>query len=417
MDIFWLSTGVWKYLSIPAVSALVGYVTNVVALKMMFYPLKFRGVCRPYLGWQGIVPRKASKMTGVAVDTLTESLIDEDEIFSRIDPDDLSAVLEGPMRRETGRIAEDIMREQHPALWQRLPTAVRDEIKRRLRARSEHIVAAVNADMRANLRYLFDLDGLIVKALVREKSLLNEMFLKTGHREFRFIERSGAVLGGLFGLIQMGIWLAFDGWWLLPVFGLIVGFATNWLALKMIFAPRRAVAVGPWRVQGLFFRRQREVAEDYGRLVAERVLTPRALVDEIVAGPYADKLNAIVAHEVSEAIDHALARMRPLIGWALGEADYERIKWRAGEETVARMPGILADAEPYFQRTLRIRETLTERLSALEPRAFEAMLRPAFEEDEWILVAVGAALGLAVGWFQLIVVFSETFVARFGVLF
>ena len=417
MDAFWFSATVWKYISIPVFSALVGYVTNVVALKMMFYPLEFRGICRPYLGWQGIVPRKASKMTGVAVDTLTDSLIDEDEIFGRIDADALSAVLEGPMRRETGLIAEQIMQEQHPALWARLPTAVRDEIKRRLRARATHIVAAVNADMRANLSYLFDLDGMIVKSLVRDKSLLNDIFLQTGHREFKFIARSGLVLGGLFGLIQMLIWLAFDGWWLLPVFGLIVGFATNWLALKMIFAPRRPVRIGPWRVQGMFFRRQNEVAEDYGRLVAERVLTPRALVDEILYGPYADKLNAIVRHEVATAVDEALSRMRPLIGWALGEADYAALKTRAGEETVARMPRVLADAEPYFQRALRIRETLTERLTALNPRAFEAMLRPAFEEDEWILVAVGAALGLAVGWFQLVVVFSDVFVARFGALF
>lgn len=42
------------------------------------------------------------------------------------------------------------------------------------------------------------------------------------------------------------------------------------------------------------------------------------------------------------------------------------------------------------------------------------MLRPAFEENEWILIAVGAALGLVVGWFQLIMLFSGVFIERFG---
>jgi hypothetical protein len=34
------------------------------------------------------------------------------------------------------------------------------------------------------------------------------------------------------------------------------------------------------------------------------------------------------------------------------------------------------------------------------------MLRPAFEQDEWILIAVGAFLGFLVGVFQLLVMFS-----------
>ncbi|RJS91954.1 DUF445 domain-containing protein [Salinisphaera sp. Q1T1-3] len=417
MDLGWLGGDVWRYASLPVISAVVGYATNLVALRMMFYPIEFRGVLRPYLGWQGIVPRKASKMTGVAVDTLTDALINEHEIFSRIDSEEIGAVLDGPMRREIDAMAESIMMRHHPWLWSHLPSVVKARIKHRLKVRTGRIVAAVNHDMRANLTYLFDLDGMIVRALVREKELLNQIFLQTGHAEFVFIARSGLVFGFMFGLVQMAAWLVWHGWWLLPLFGLLVGWATNWLALKMIFSPRRARRIGPWRIQGLFFRRQSEVAEDYGRLVAERVLTPGALIEELLHGPYADKLHAMVRAEVDQAIDEALAVSRPGVGWTLGALDYEQIKAEAEAETIARMPDVVANAEPYLRRVLRIRETLTERLRGLTPHQFEAMLRPAFEEDEWILVAVGAALGMAVGWFQLIVVFYDVFAERFGALF
>ena len=36
----------------------------------------------------------------------------------------------------------------------------------------------------------------------------------------------------------MALWIFFQAWWLLPLFGLLVGWATNWLALKMIFNPK-----------------------------------------------------------------------------------------------------------------------------------------------------------------------------------
>jgi hypothetical protein len=38
-------------LSIPLVAALIGYVTKLVAIRMMFQPLEFVGI-RPYLGWR-----------------------------------------------------------------------------------------------------------------------------------------------------------------------------------------------------------------------------------------------------------------------------------------------------------------------------------------------------------------------------
>ena len=77
---------IWLYLSMPLISALVGYATNVIAIKMMFYPVEFFGK-PPLLGWQGIIPRRAAKMAAISVDTITTHLITQEEIFDRLDPD------------------------------------------------------------------------------------------------------------------------------------------------------------------------------------------------------------------------------------------------------------------------------------------------------------------------------------------
>ncbi|MFB6350777.1 MAG: hypothetical protein ABEK29_03175, partial [Bradymonadaceae bacterium] len=62
MAVIWL-----QYLTIPFLAALVGWATNVIALKMTFYPLEFVGL-PPWFGWQGIIPSKARKMANKAVD-------------------------------------------------------------------------------------------------------------------------------------------------------------------------------------------------------------------------------------------------------------------------------------------------------------------------------------------------------------
>ncbi|MBC7751503.1 MAG: hypothetical protein H7Z73_07255, partial [Candidatus Saccharibacteria bacterium] len=60
----------WVYVTIAPVAAIVTWMHVWMALNMMFYPIKFFGVrLGPIpLGWQGIVPRKAGKISGIIVD-------------------------------------------------------------------------------------------------------------------------------------------------------------------------------------------------------------------------------------------------------------------------------------------------------------------------------------------------------------
>src|SRR5437867_12394865 len=88
----------WIYVSLPFAMALIGYVTKIVAIEMMFRPLEFRGPIKPWLGWQGQIPRHAAKMAGIAVDTITRDLLKPEELFDRIDPDELARAIEKPLR-------------------------------------------------------------------------------------------------------------------------------------------------------------------------------------------------------------------------------------------------------------------------------------------------------------------------------
>ena len=66
LDIATFLAEYWTYLTIPAVSAVVGFGTNWLAVKMMMYPVEFKGMGP--LGWQGVIPANAKKMAHVVVD-------------------------------------------------------------------------------------------------------------------------------------------------------------------------------------------------------------------------------------------------------------------------------------------------------------------------------------------------------------
>ena len=91
----------WTYISIPIVAALVGYITNYVGVKMLFYPIKWRGIPlyqwenQPLgiIGWQGIVPAKRFAMATKMVDVTIARLLSVPEVFRQLDPRALARLL------------------------------------------------------------------------------------------------------------------------------------------------------------------------------------------------------------------------------------------------------------------------------------------------------------------------------------
>lgn len=406
MEAYWkdFTDHLWLYLSMPVISALVGYGTNVVAIKMMFKPIDFMGK-PPLLGWQGIIPRRAAKMASISVDTITTHLITQEEIFSRLDPDRVADELEAPLNGMIEDVVDSIMGEYEPRLWESLPEMVKRRVYKRVKREAPGLISDIMQQIKVNIAQMYDLKDMVITNLTRDKALLNLIFEEVGAAEFKFIGRSGLYFGGIFGTLQMIAWIFYKGPWLLPVFGLAVGYATNWIALQMIFNPKELMRLGPFNIQGLFMKRQDEVARDYGRLVSSYVLTPANIIEGILKGPYSDKVFAMIGKHVQRAVDEQTSIAKPFVTFAVGTENYRKMKTSAVAELVGRLPDTLQHIESYANDALDLENTLSTRLQSLKPEEFEGMLRPAFEQDEWILIAVGAILGLMVGLFQLLVMF------------
>jgi uncharacterized membrane protein YheB (UPF0754 family) len=68
------------------------------------------------------------------------------------------------------------------------------------------------------------------------------------------------------------------------------------------------------------------------------------------------------------------------------------------------VPETLTFIEDYAEEAMDIRNTLVQKMRELSAEEFEELIRPAFQQDEWILITVGAVLGFAVGELQVLLV-------------
>jgi uncharacterized membrane protein YheB (UPF0754 family) len=381
------------YVSIPVVAALIGYGTKLVAIRMMFQPVEFIGV-KPFFGWQGIVPKRAARMASIACDTMTEQLIKPAEVVARLDASRIAKEIEKPLLAGVEDIVREVAGHYQPGLWESLPVRVQRLVIERVQHESPRMVAAVLDLIKSDVDSVFDLKGMVVTSLVKDKRLLNRIFQEAGAKEFKFIARSGLVFGGAIGVVQMVAWVLFKFPLIMPLFGLFTGWFTDWLALRMIFfpiEPRKYFGV-TW--QGLFLKRRAEVAEAYGALIAQEIITPHNVIEAILHGPLSDRVLALIQRQLDRELGSVA---KPLLVFAVGSRKYQDVKLAIAEQIMSRLPETMRYIEDYATDAMDIRNVLVSKMKELSPHEFERLLRPAFEQDEWILIATGAVLGFAVG--------------------
>ena len=395
----------WKHVSIPFVAGFVGWATNWVAIKLTFLPLEFRGL-RPHLGWQGIIPSKAGKMAGIFAESTMFRLGTLGEIFRHMDPeamaDHISEVIEPRLDEYTDEV---MFYGGHGPMWRALPSLVKSRLYSRVRDEMPGLVHDLMQEVGDQIEDLVDFKHMLVTQLEGDKDLLNRLFLESGEEEFRFIVRSGLYFGFLFGLVQLAVWILYQGWWVLPLFGGLVGYATNWIAINLIFRPLHPKKIGPWTVQGLFLKRQPEVASVWTHLVTREVVTLRQIIEAMLTGPRSDKVESLIKQHIEPIADGALGSFLPAAELTVGSR-LEDIRESVGDKAVA------ISIEPFKHwrfnedRAEVLEELLRERMVELPPDEFQDLLRPCFQEDEWKLILMGGVLGLLAGLAQLVFVFG-----------
>jgi len=384
-------------LFMPITYGFIGWLTNIVALKMMFYPLNFWGI-PPYFGWQGIVPRKATGLALKVVNILSEKLIKIEDFFEKIPADKLADSY------------KPLLKENIPGMLHRVLEAVPAEHKAAVQANEAQIVSRAIDESQARLneithhlkedaKKVFSFKNMVLRNLTGDRThLLVDLFQEIGRKEFKFIGASGWYFGTLFGLAQMLIWWIYPGLWTLPVQGIIVGYVTNWLALIMIFRPMVEKRYLFFKYQGLFHRRQLEVSDKFSTMFAEHVLNGKNILDEVlyrrIGRTVVETIKDDIAQEMSRAgADDAAVEL------------FTKASDKGRNELAADFSTRLSQAsetmEKLINRSMNVKQTIFARMKDLPGPDFESLLRSAFQEDEWILIILGAVLGALVGLGQM----------------
>ena len=416
----WLAEVDWLvFWSIPVFTAVVGWLINWTGLVMLFSPVRFRGVTFPGLralssvlprklqevpgvmqgglGWQGIIPARAAKMGSIAVDKAISKLGTPAEFYQELEPDRIAEHIVELFSPELPDLIDEVMLAEHPALWRDLPPVGRRAVVGRVREQLPDVVRSITTEIGRHIDQLLDPKIMVIERFRANPALVVRIFRDFGQRELDLMVRFGGIFGFLLGIPVAVLDLTLHQWWLLPVLGVVVGWATNALGMWLIFEPPEPRRVWGVKVHGLFPRRQREAAEVYAAIIADDVITLENIGDFLLNGPRGDRTRQMLAVALGPAIDRAAGVARPAVKVALGRGRYEAIRAAIAREGVEHTMTPFRDREFSREQADKIRTLVSTRTQELPPGDFVEMMRAAIREDEWMLYAHGAIMGFGGG--------------------
>ncbi len=418
----------WAVLSIIPVTAFVTWAHVWMALKMVFYPIKFWGFHLGPLpvGWQGIVPRKAGRISGIITDNTLSKLGSLREFLEAMDPEDMAMIIGEQVGFELEHLIDEVMIDRNAVLWENLPYSIKRRIYAQAHKQLPNTLKELVTELTMNVESLVDMREMVVSQMEGDRRLMVRMFLKVGQKEINFIWHISALIGMFFGIFQMIVWFIVPWHWTVPFWAAIWGFLTNWIAIWMVFNPIEphpirypqifrltkdrkfpwivpVLKIGTYNVQGAFMKRQEEVSDVFASVVTEDLITLKSIMTEMMYGSKKDKTRRIVKRHINEIMETPLVRTS--LQLSLGPREYARLKTDLIDRSIEITMGPVCDPALNASRAQKIFQMFRDRIRELTPKEFQNLLRPAFQEDEWILIVLGGVTGFFAGLIHLFVAF------------
>jgi uncharacterized membrane protein YheB (UPF0754 family) len=192
-----------------------------------------------------------------------------------------------------------------------------------------------------------------------------------------------------------------DTWSLvsIPLIAALIGWITNYIAVKMIFRPRRPVNILGIPVHGLIPRRQKELAMSIAETV-ERDLVSHKDVQEVLKSPAVEKKISEFIEKEIDTLMNQIGKTNPMVAMVLQGDFGGQIKKMLGDQMQSVVPGFLEQIVVSVEEHLDFKTVVRNKVENLDLGSLEDLVYRISAKELKTIEYLGGVLGFLVGLVQ-----------------
>jgi uncharacterized membrane protein YheB (UPF0754 family) len=193
-----------KLIMIPFISGLIGWITNLLAVRMIFHPYHPIGL-GPFR-IQGLVPKRREELAMSIGQTVSTHLISHEDIANCIKSTRIDESFEKMIDEKLEVFIQEKLFSFNPMLTAFISPSIRTRIKEAILSELILIMPELAEKFAFSLENSLDLQGHVTSRIKSfDLKKLEKIILEISSRELKAIEIYGGILGFIIGLVQVGL--------------------------------------------------------------------------------------------------------------------------------------------------------------------------------------------------------------------
>ena len=192
-------------------------------------------------------------------------------------------------------------------------------------------------------------------------------------------------------------------WIVFPLIGGVIGWVTNFVAIKMLFYPRNPVNLGLFKIQGVFPKRQKMFAARISKVVGEELLHIDEIKDAIKKPENLTEVYGMIDDKVEVFLKTKLGQAMPLLAMFINDKSIAAIKDVLTEEVKNMLPEAIDKFADNLGNHFDIQQVVFDKVSAFPVEKLEDVLMGILQKELKFIEVVGAVLGALIGVVQVVI--------------
>jgi uncharacterized membrane protein YheB (UPF0754 family) len=186
----------------------------------------------------------------------------------------------------------------------------------------------------------------------------------------------------------------------IPIIAALIGWFTNWVAIKMLFRPQKPTTIFFIKFQGVFPKNQKKVAEKLGSLIATELFSSKEIRYRMTHKT--DTVKKVIEEKIDYYLNHTFKENHPIISVLFGDKRKAKVKEDLAIEVEKAAPDVIDQYLTDIEQEIDVAEIVREKIENLSPSRLEELIIHVLQRE---FKFIGGLIGFLLGMIQVGIVY------------
>ena len=190
---------------------------------------------------------------------------------------------------------------------------------------------------------------------------------------------------------------------LLIVIGSMIGWITNYIAIKMLFRPYKEINLGIFKIQGLIPKRRHEIGITLADTIQKELISIDDIMKKLENANLDVQMEKIIDSILEKKLASEITAKFPMIAMFLNESALNKIKEAIKGSIMENKDQIISMLFETLEKNVDFKEIIVEKVDAFSLEELERITFSLAKKELKHIEIIGAILGGLIGVAQFII--------------